>query len=132
MNLEVEVTAGADSVTGFTYRADPLALPDPLSVVEACLVRHVGVEVAAVLAFSVDQHVPAVEDRVEAAAQHVAVADRDQLGTAGGGDVEAFVDATAAARRVELADRPPRAVRSLDREDVAVIGDAAVAAGNLG
>ena len=39
---------------------------------------HVGVEVAAVLAFAVDQQVVAVEDRVVAASAGPAVADRDQ------------------------------------------------------
>jgi hypothetical protein len=41
------------------------------------------------------------------------------------------VDAPAAARRVVLADRPAPAVRSLDREDVAVVGETAVAADDL-
>ena len=64
------------------------------------------VEVAAVLAFAVDQQVVAVEDRVIAASAAPAVADRDQLGPAGGDDVEALVGAAAAARRAEFADRP--------------------------
>ena len=38
-------------------------------------------------------------------------AHRDQRRPAGGDDVEAFVDAAAAARRAELPDRPPRPVR---------------------
>ena len=84
------------------------------------------------LAFAVDQQVVAVEDRVVAAAAALAVADRDQRRAAGRGDVEAFVDAPAAARRVEFTDRAAHPVRSLDREDVAVVRDAAVAAVDLG
>jgi len=90
----------------------------------------VGVEVAATLAFPVNQQVVAVKNRVVALLEDAAVADRDQLGAAGGGDVEAFVDAPAAARRVEGADRPALPMRALEREDVAVVGNAAVAARN--
>jgi hypothetical protein len=54
----------------------------------------------------------------------------DQFGPAGGEDVEAFVDATAVARRAELADRSAFAVRALDREDVRVEGLGPVGTGD--
>jgi hypothetical protein len=132
VDLEVEVAAEAAGVTGFADSADPLPLPHSVSSVDAGRARHVGVEVAAVLAFAVDQQVVAVEDRVVALLEDAAVAHRHQLGAAGRGDVEAFVDATSVARRVVVADRTPRPVRALDREDVTVVGDAAVAALDLG
>jgi len=80
----------------------------------------------------VEQQVVAVEDRVVSLLQDPAVADRDQRRATGGGNVEAFVDAATAARRVVGTDGAARPVRALDREDVAVVGDAAVAARNLG
>jgi hypothetical protein len=40
--------------------------------------------------------------------------------------------ATAAARGAEFADRPARAVRALDGEDVVVVGGGAVAVGDPG
>lgn len=132
MDLEVEVAADGAGVAGLPHRADPLALPDPLALVDRSRARHVGVEVAAVLAFAVDQQVVAVEDRVIAPLQHPAIADRHQFGVAGGDDVEALVRAPARARRPKGADEPPRPVPPLDREDVAVVRDAAVAAGDLG
>jgi hypothetical protein len=92
----------------------------------------VGVEVAAPLAFAVDQQIVAVEDRVVAAAQDAAIGDGDQLGPAGGDDVEALVGAASAAGRAEFADGAAGSVRALDREDVAVVGDAADRAGNAG
>lgn len=42
------------------------------------------------------------------------------------------MDPPAAARRVVLPDRPANPVRALDREDVPVVGDAAVAGGDAG
>jgi hypothetical protein len=128
VDLEVEVAAEAASVAAFADRADPLPLPHPLALADTRRPRHVGVEVAAGLPFPVNQQVVAIEDRVVALLQDPAVTDRDQLGAAGGGDVEAFVDAAAAARRVVGADRPAYAVWTLDREDVAVVRDAPVAA----
>jgi hypothetical protein len=86
----------------------------------------VGVEVAAVLAFAVDQQVIAVEGRFIAVAQDPAVADRDQRRAAGGDDVEALVGTAAIAGGAEFADRAAGAVGALDREDVAVEGEAAV------
>jgi hypothetical protein len=86
----------------------------------------VGVEVGAALAFAVDQQVVAVEDRVIAAAQHLAVADRYQRRATGSDDVKALVGAAAAAGGAEFADRTAGAVRALDREDVAVEGEATV------
>ncbi len=76
------------------------------------------------------QEVVAVENGIEAPAQDAAVANGDQLRSAGGDDVEPFVDATAAARRVVLADRPTRAVGALNREDVAVVRRPALLGGN--
>jgi hypothetical protein len=130
VDLEVQVAAGADGVAGFADAADPLPLPDPLAPTDVRRTRHVGVEVGAALAFAVDQEIVAVEDRVITGTQDPAVAHRDQLGAAGGHDVEPFVDAPTVARRVVLADRATFAVRSLDREDMAVVGDAALAAGD--
>jgi len=128
VDLEVEVAAEAAGVAGFADGADPLPLPHPLALVNAGRPRHVGVEVAAGLAFTVDQQVVAVEDRVVALLQDPAVADGDQGRAAGGGDVEAFVDAAAAAWGVVGADGAPYAVPPLDREDMAEVGDAAIAA----
>jgi hypothetical protein len=130
VDLEVEVAADADRVAGLPHRADALSLPDPLALAHERRPWQVGVEVAALLAFAVNQQVVAVEDWVVAGPQNTAVGDRDQLGPAGGDDVEALVDAAAAARGAELADRAADPVRALDREDVAVIGDAADRAGD--
>jgi hypothetical protein len=91
-----------------------------------------GVEIAAVLAFAVDQQIVAVEDRVIAGPQDAAVADGYQFGPAGGDDVEALVGAAAVARGAEFADRPTGAVRPLDREDVGVVGGRSVGAGDAG
>lgn len=131
MDLEVEVTAGADGVAGFTDRADPLALEDELALADLGRARHVGVEVAALLGFAVDQREVAVEHRVVTDLPHPAIADRDQRRAAGGGDVEAFVDAAAVAGRVKGPDRTALAVAAPDREDVAVVGSAAVAGADL-
>jgi hypothetical protein len=131
VNLEVEVAADADRVAGLADGANPLALPDPLAPVDQRRPRQVGVEVAAPLAFAVDQQVIAVEDRVVADAKHTAVGDGDQLGLAGGDDVEALVGAATVARDAEFADGAADPVRALDREDVAVVGNAAGAAGDM-
>ena len=128
----MQVAAGADRVAGFPDRADPLALEDELALADPGRARHVGVEVAALLGFAVDQREVAVEDGVVADLAHAAVADRDQRRAAGGGDVEPFVDAAVVARRVVDPDRAAFAMRTLDREDVAVVGRAAVAAAELG
>jgi hypothetical protein len=90
----------------------------------------VGVEVAAPLAFAVDQQVVAVEDRVVGSAENAAVGDRDQRGLAGGDDVEALVGAAAVAGGAELPDRAAGPVRALDREDVAVVRSPADRAGD--
>jgi hypothetical protein len=126
VDLEMEVAADRDRVTGLADRADSLAGVDALATVDQGRPRHVGVEVGAVLAFAVDQQVVAVEDRVITAAQDPAVADRDERRVAGGDDVEAFVGAAAAAGSAELTDRAACAVRPLDGKDVAVEGEAAV------
>jgi len=120
------MAADRDRVAGLPHRADSLAGVDALARVDQGRAGHVGVEVGAVLACAVDQQVVAVEDRVIAAAQDLAGADRDQRGAAGGEDVEALVGAPAAARGAEFADRAAAAVRALNREDVAEIGEAAV------
>jgi hypothetical protein len=78
----------------------------------------------------VDQQVVAVEDRVVAGIEDPTVAYRDQLGLAGGDDVETLVRAAAAAGSAELADGAAGAVRALDREDVAVVRDTADRAGD--
>ena len=132
MDLEVEVTPDRDRVAGLADGADPLPLPDPLALLDRSRTGQVGVEVAAPLAFAVDQQVVAIEDGVVARAQDAAVADRDQRGLAGGDDVEALTGATAAARRAELADGAASAMRPLNGEDVAVVGDATDRTGDAG
>jgi hypothetical protein len=132
VDLEVEVAADGDRVAGLADGADPLSLPEALAAVDRRRPRQVGVEVAAALPFAVDQDVVAVEDRVVAGAQDAAVGDGDQLGLTGCDDVEALVGAAARARRAKRADVATSAVRTLDREDVAVEGDAAVAGGETG
>ena len=126
VDLEMQVAADRDRIAGLSHRADSLAGVDTLAAVDQRRPWHVGVEVGAVLAFAVDQQVVAVEDRVVAAAQDLAVAYRDQGRAASGDDVEALVGAAAAARGAEFADWAAGAVRALDGEDVAVEGEAAV------
>lgn len=130
MDLEVEVAADRDRVAALADGADALALPDPVAPADRRRARQVRVEVAAALALAVDQHVVAVEDRVVGRAQDAAIGDRDQLGLAGGDDVEALVAAAAAAGRTEFADAAARPVRALDREDVAVVRGAASRTGD--
>jgi hypothetical protein len=60
------------------------------------------------------------------------VAHRDQRGAAGGDDVEALVAAPATSRGAEFADETAGAVGALDREDMAEIGNSAVARGDSG
>jgi GNAT superfamily N-acetyltransferase len=132
MDLKVEMAAGAGRVAGFADRTDTLTLPDELSPVDTCRPREVGVEVAPLLPFTMDQDVVAVEDGVEPGPQDLSVAHRDELGPASGGYVEAFVDAAAAARRVIFPDRPTYSMRPLNRENVAIVGNPAIATGDLG
>jgi len=132
VDLEVEVAAYGAGVAGLADEADGLAGPDAFAAVDQGWFRHVGVEVGTVLSFAVDEEVVAVEDWVVAGAQHFAVANRDQWSSAGGDDVEAFVDAAAVAGSAEFADWAAGAVRALDREDVAVVGSGAVAVGDSG
>ncbi len=127
----MQVAAGADRVAGFADRADPLPRPDPLAAADRRRPDQVRVEVAAGFALAVDFEEVPVEDRVVAAADDLAGRRRDQPRPAGGGDVEAFVDAAAVAASVVFADRAADAVRRLDRKDVAVVGEAAVAGGDL-
>ena len=91
-----------------------------------------GVEVAAVLAFAVDQQVIAVEDRVVSGLKDTAVANSYKRRVAGGDDVEALVGAATAARRAEFTYGTAGAVWALDREDVVVVGEATVAGGDVG
>ena len=126
VDLEVEVTADRDRVAGLADEADGLAGIDVLAAVYQGGPWHMGVEVGAVLAFAMDEQVIAVEDRVVAGAQDLAIADRYQRRVAGGDDVEALVGAAAVAGGAEFADRAAGAVWALDREDVAVGGEAAV------
>jgi hypothetical protein len=122
----MQVAADGDRVAGLPHRADALSRIDALTAADQSWSRHVGIEVGAILAFAVDQQVVAVEDRVIVAAQDPAVSHRDQRRVAGGDDVKALVGAAAAARGAEFADRAAGAVGALDREDVAVVSDAAV------
>ena len=62
VDLEVEVAADRAGIARLTDGADSLAGPDALAAVDERRAGHVGVEVAAVLAFAVDQQVVAVED----------------------------------------------------------------------
>jgi hypothetical protein len=132
VDLEVEMAADRAGVAGLPHRPDTLPRIDAIAPMDQGRAAHMGVEVAAILAFAVDQQEVAVEDRVVAATQDAAVTDGDQWRAAGGDDVEALMGAAAAARGAEFADRAARAVRSFDREDVAVIGDAAVGGAELG
>ena len=132
VDLEVEMTTDCDRIAGLPHRADSLAGIDALAAMDQGWPGHVGIEVASVLAFAVDQKVVAVEDRVVAGSQDPAVADGYQRRAAGGDDVEALVGAAAAAGGTEFTDRAAGAVRSLDREDVVEIGDGAVGGGDMG
>jgi hypothetical protein len=125
VDLEVEVAADADRVAGLPHRADSLAGEDALAAVDEGGTGHVGVEVRAALTFAVDQQVVAVEDRVVADTQDLATAYCDERCSAGGGDVEALVGASAAARSAELADVAAGPVGALDGEDVIVVGESA-------
>ena len=129
VNLEVEMAADADCVAGLAHGADQLAGVDALSPLDLGPSGHVGVEVAAPLPFAVNKQVVAVEDWVVAAAQHPAAAHCYQWRTAGGDDVKALVDAAAAAGGAEFTDVAAGAVWALDRENVVVVGDAAVGRG---
>jgi hypothetical protein len=130
VDLEVEMAADRDRVAGLADSADPLALPDPLALANRRRAGQVGVEIATPLAFAVNQQVVAVEDRVVAGPENAAVADGDQLGLAGGDDVEALVGAAAVTAGAEFADRAADPVWALDREDVTVIGNAADGTGD--
>jgi hypothetical protein len=132
VDLKMEVAANADRIAGLPYCANALASVDALAAVNQYRAWHVGVKVGAVLAFTVDQQVVAVEDWVVARPQHLAVAYCDQRRAAGGDDVEALVGAAAAAGGAEFADVAASAVRALDGEDVVVIVEAAVAGNDLG
>jgi hypothetical protein len=125
-DLEVEVAADGAGVPGLADGADALAGVEALAAMDQGGAGQVRVEVAAVLAFAVNQEVVAVEHRVVASSQDPAVAHGDQRCAAGGDDVKAFVSATAAARCAEFPDVATGSVRSLNREDVTVVLSAAV------
>jgi len=126
VDLEVQVAADRDRVASLPYRSDSLADIDALATVDQGRSGHVGVEVRAVLTFAVDQQVVAIENRVIAALEYLAVTDRDQRRIAGGDDVKALVGAAAVAESTEFSDRAAGAVRALNGKDVAVGGGAAV------
>ncbi len=128
----MEVAADRDRVAGLPHRAYSLARVDAIASFWQGRAGQVGVEVAAIFAFAVNEEVVAVEDGVVAGAQDAAVAYRDQRRVAGGDDVEALVGATAAARGAEFADRATRPVRAVDREDVGIERRCAIAARNGG
>ncbi len=132
VNLEVEMAAHGAGVSGLADRADTLAGPDPVAALEPRRADQMGVEVAALLALAVEQQVVAVEDWVVAGPQHQAGRNGNQGRAASGDDVEAFVSTAAIARSAEFADRAPRPVRPVDREDVGVERRCAIAAGNSG
>jgi len=131
-NLEVEVAADCAGVAGLPDGADALAGPDPVAAAHHRATNQVGVEVAAVLTLAVDQQVVAVENRVVAAAENPPRRRGDEWRAAGGYDIEAFVDAAAAAGSAELADRAARPVRSLDREDMVMEPGRAISTGGPG
>jgi hypothetical protein len=132
VNLKVEMATDRDRIAGLPHRTDALAGIDALAAVDQGRAGHVGVEVGAALAFSVDQEVVAVEDWVIAGSQDLAVPHRHERRAAGGNDVKALMGAATVAGGAEFADRAASAVRALDGEDVAEIGDAAVGGGDSG
>jgi hypothetical protein len=121
VDLEVEMAANRAGVAGLANRADALIGPDPLATANEGRAWHVGIEVAAVLAFAVDQQVVAVEDGVIAATQDRAATDGDERRATGSRDVEPFVPPAAVPRRPEFPNRPPRPMRPLDWKDVRVV-----------
>lgn len=127
----MQVTADADRVPGLPHRTDPLTGVDAFAAMNQRQSRHVSVEVSAVLTFTVNQQVVAVENRVVSGAEHPAVANRNQRRAAGGDDVEPFMPATTTARRTELTDVAARAVRTINGKDMVTVGKAAVVGGCL-
>jgi hypothetical protein len=123
VDLEVKVAADRDRVAGLPDGADSLAGIDAIASRDQRRARHVSVEVGTILAFAVDQQVVAVEDWVIAGSQHGAVAHGDERRVAGGDDVEALVGAAAVAGGAEFPYGAAGAVGTVDRKDVAVIGD---------
>ena len=130
VDLEVEVAADGNRVAGLPHRADALAGVDALAAVNQRRLRHMSVEVRALLAFAVDQEVVAVENWVVAGAQDHTVADGDERRAASRDDVESLVRTTTAARRSEFADGTAGAVWAIDRENVIVIRNTAVGDGD--
>ena len=125
-DLKVEVAADRDRIAGLPHGAYSLAGVDTIAATNQGRPRHVRIEVGAILAFAVDQEVVAVENRVIAGSQDLAVANGDQWRAAGRNDVESLVGPAAAAGGAEFTDRASGAVRALDGEDVAVVGKTTV------
>lgn len=82
-----------------------------------------GVLVGAPLPFALQHDVVAVELGVICLLEDGPRPDRDQRAAAGGGDVESLVGAAIDSRSAELADVSTGAMRSVDRELVAVKAD---------
>jgi hypothetical protein len=129
VDLKVEVTADRDRVAGLPHRADALPGPNPVALADQGRAGHVCVEITAILAFAVEQQVVAVENRVVAGSEDAAAADRHKRCVAGGDDVEALMSTSATAGCSKLTYRTTSSMRTLDRKDVAVIGEAAAAGG---
>jgi hypothetical protein len=132
VDLEVEVTADRDRVASLAHGADSLARVDAVASLDQRRAGHMSVEVAAVLAFAVNQQVVAIEDRVVTGPQDAAAPGCDKRRVAGRDYVEPFVGTAAAAQSAEFADCAAGAVRALDREDMVVVGDGAVAGREVG
>ena len=118
VDLEVEVAADGAGVAGLAHRANPLTRPDTVAAINGGRAGQVGVEVGTLLTLAVEQQIVAVEDRVVAGAPHAAGCSGHQRGAARGNDVEAFVDATAAAGCAEFTDIAAGPVRAVDRGNV--------------
>ena len=118
MDLEMQVAADGAGVARGAYCADPLASEDLIAAVDGSRSSQMRVEIAAPLPFPMDEDVVAVEDRVVAGPPYAAAPNGQERCPAGGDDVEALVDPAAAARRPELADRPPRPMWSWNGEHV--------------
>ena len=87
----MQVAGRRAGVAGAADLAERLARPDALPALDGGPAAQVRIEVVALLLAPVDQHEPAVETGIEAAAQDAATAGGAQAGAAGGGDVEALV-----------------------------------------
>jgi hypothetical protein len=132
MNLEVKVAADRQCVAGLAHRSQALPRVDAVGLPSQPGTTHVGVEVGAPLGFAVDEEVVPVQDGVVTAAEHPAAANRHQRRPTRRDDVESLVGAAAVARSAEFADVAAGPMGTLDREDMVVIGEPAVAGGDTG